>query len=71
MLATVLLIGSLEARLLSSSKQASPLPVPDSSQQQRHYLSRVDQLSQELHINEQDPNQDIRTNVALNLEWGI
>lgn len=69
-----------EARLLSggTTLQQQPLERDSSSSrhrqeqhQPRHALSRVDQLSQELHIDHADPNQDILTNVALNLEWGI
>lgn len=33
-----------------------------------HRLSRVEQIAQELRINNNDPNEDIRTNVILNME---
>ena len=72
MLWTVLLfavVPQVDARLLGADSQ-SPQHQQQRSSSTR-LMSRVDELSQALHINDQDPNQDIRTNVALNLEWGI
>lgn len=53
-------VGSTSGKSAASSAGLTP----------KNALSRMEQLQEELHIND-DPNEDIRTNVILNLEWGI
>ena len=65
--------GTMSARLspIVAGNEESSSSSSSSASSSSKTLSRVDQLTEELQINQRDPNQNIRTNVALNLEWGI